>query len=260
MVTHNHEGALRMQMAHGERNLVRRAAVFFDGSRAARLERRANAAADGMTTITSADGEAFARECSTPSVTVSPAYCGPTIDRPIDENVPRIITILGNRTAYHKRLVLENTLQVLASSGVEKAARIEIAGDGDFSPFQARFPGFHYAGYVADLSSYAKGIRLGVLSDDVGGGFKMRALTYAFLSIPMLALDDAMAGMGFERDVHYIGADTLEELAGKLVSSVDDIDKLERIRAAALAMTTKQFSLPVAGQRLASFAASLRER
>jgi glycosyltransferase involved in cell wall biosynthesis len=259
MITHNYEAAVRRQMAAGTRSPLMRAALRFDGWKAERLERAANAAADGLTAITSTDREAFARECDTPSITLPPAYDGPIApDRRITADTPRTMTILGNRSSHHKLMVLERTLAALSAIGLQKTANVDIAGDGDFSGFAERYPGFHYRGYVEDLSAYLADVRLGLVSDDIGGGFKIRAMTYAFLGVPMLALRDAMLGMDFEDGRHFIGVDTLDDLARTAATLIDDTDRLESLRREAYAFAADRFDTSAAGRRLVDFASGLR--
>ena len=258
MVTHNHEHDVRLQMARNAASLSMRVALSFDAFKAGRLERRANRAADGLTGITATDCESFARDADTPAITLPPAYDGQVLPaRVIDSSVPRVATILGNRDAHHKIMVLERTLASMARL-VQAGVTVSVAGSGDFTAFAQRFPDIRFEGYVDDLARYLGNVRVGLLTDDIGGGFKIRALTYALLRVPMIALREAMAGMELVDGVHFIGVDTLAELGEATTRLIDDFEQLNRIQEAAFAFAIERFHPSSPGRRLADLVASLR--
>jgi hypothetical protein len=259
MVTHNHEHGVRRQMARGATSPVMRAALTLDAWKAGRLERAANRVADGVTAIIGTDCAIFAAQCGTPAITLPPSYDGPRREeRRIDAATPRKMTILGNRNAHHKMMVLERTLDVMAEAELEGAATVEIAGQGANGAIADRYPGFSFVGYVPDLVSYLDGIRLGLLTDDVGGGFKIRAMSYALLRVPMLALREAMHGMEFEEGVHYVAVDTLAELAEIAKTLIDDVDRLNAIQEAAYRYAAERFDPREPGRRLVDLLARVR--
>jgi polysaccharide biosynthesis protein PslH len=261
MVTHNHEHAVRTQMVKRTANPAMRAVLALDAWKAGRLERRANAAASGVTAITVTDRDAFARDTSTPGITLPPAYEGPLRrTRTIDAAVPRRAVILGNRDSHHKMMVLDRTLQALAAAGTEKAMTVDLAGSGDIAGAAARFPGFVPLGFVPDLAAYLDTVRLGLMTDDIGGGFKIRAMSYAMLRVPILAVREAMHGMEFEEGVHYIAVDTLPELARRAASLIDDLATLNRVQEAAFIFASERFDAAEPGRRLSAFADRLAGR
>ena len=260
MVTHNHEFAVRTQMWRGEKRPIMRAVLALDTWKAGRLEKASNAAAQGLTAITEADAAIFAGETDTPSIVITPGYSGPVVEtRRIDESTPRRACILGNRTAHHKFMVLQRTLAAFQKRGIGRAMGIDIVGDGDFTGLRKDYPAFNFIGFVPAIEEYLGGVRLGLISDDIGGGFKLRALTYAFLRVPMLAVRDAMNGMGFEEGVHFIGVDSVDEMAKTLTKLIDDVERLDAVQTAAYDHCAARYDWATRGQALADFAARLRK-
>jgi len=258
VVTHNHEYAVRRQMVASERKFARRQALRLDAWKAANLERRANRAAAGVTAITEADAEAFRTETDRPCVAVPPSYSDAIREaREIGPETPMTACILGNRTSYHKIMVLEHTLAALAARGVEREISVDIVGAGDFAPYRKTYPGFNFIGFVDDLFRYLGQVRLALMTDDIGGGFKIRALSLAFARVPILALEAAMHGMGFVEGTHYIGAGTLEELAAMAPRLMADPARLNALQEAAFAHASTEFDPAVPGRRLADFAQQL---
>lgn len=253
MVTHNHEGALRQETARGlafPKNIL----MNFDARKAAALEARANAAADGITTIISEDASAFARMCATPSNVLHPGYGGPMMKRDRHAaQIPRTATIIGNRMAVHKIAVLEHALGALSDKGTDTEVQIDIAGGGNFTRLSRQYPNCRFHGFVDDISAHLAGARLGLVPDDLGGGFKMRVLTLAMHRVPILGLNSAMRGTTFTPGKHYIGVDSLAEMAEILPRIIDDCEQLDAIQQAAFDHCRANFSWPDRGERLASF-------
>lgn len=257
MVTHNHEGALRRQAASAQsfpKNLV----LGYDAMKAARLECQANRAADGITTIIHEDAEAFASLCPTPSLVLLPGYSGHRVEwRQIGPDTRRSATIIGNRTAFHKIAVLEHALAALHDSGADRAVQIEIAGAGRIERLAQRYDRCRFHGFVNDLPAHLAQVRLGLIPDDLGGGFKMRVLTLAMHRVPILGLNAAMAGTTLEPGVHYHGVDSLAEMAAVLPTLIDDFPALNTLQEAAYQHCLHQFRWDERGTRLAAFLASL---
>ena len=261
IVNHNHEASVRRQMRDAERAPVLKAALALDAFKAARLERRVNAIADAYVANTEADRRLFEADSTKPAVVITPAYEGSRAPpRRVGPGTSRRVTIFGNHEAHHKRMVLEHTLKALSARGVERTCPIEIAGGGSTKDFEARYPGFVYRGYVEDADAYFADVRLGLLPDEIGGGFKHRALHHAFHRTPMLAVDKALAGMGFTRDVHYIGADNLDELAALIPQVIDDFDRLNAVQEAAYALCERTSNWEDRGTDLHAFVRSLPGR
>ena len=79
-------------------------------------------------------------------------------------------------------------------AGIRSAQNIHLSVVGYIpnkllTDLQARFPSVVFEGYVEDLPSYVSNCRIGVVPDVVGGGFKVRLLTYAFLGVPMYGIE-----------------------------------------------------------------------
>jgi polysaccharide biosynthesis protein PslH len=258
VISHNHEHSVRLQMARATTSLPLRAALAVDAFKAGRLEKRSNWLADGITANTEADRQAFAAYTTTPSIVVSPGYSGRAApSRNIDANTPPVISIMGNYGSHHKRMVLAMALKALSARGLDRRYRIDIVGHGDSSEFERQYPGFHFLGFVENLEAYLAGTRLGLLPDAVGGGFKNRALAYGFNRVPMLALHHAMDGMEFEQGRHFLGVETLDDMALIIPSLMEDFSQLNALQEAAFVYSTSGFSWETRGHLLHTFAQDL---
>ncbi|WP_141521500.1 glycosyltransferase [Novosphingobium sp. PC22D] len=260
MITHNHERSLRRAAARSfafPKNLV----IGYDAWKAGRLELAANAAADLVTAIIDEDAHAFANECDTPGLVLRPGYRGPVAPtRRIDADTPRMATIIGNRESAHKLLVLEHALKALSRHGTDARVSIEIAGAGDLAALAARHPDCTFRGFVEDMPGYLHGARLGLVPDDLGGGFKMRVLTLAMLRVPILGLRSAMTGTTFVDGVHYHGVDTLDEMAAVVPTLIDDTARLDTLQNTAFAYCRDNFDWDKRGEQLMAALSSTARR
>lgn len=257
-INHNHEHTVRRQMTRAERSPVLKLALMLDTAKAGRLERKAAEFSNGLVVLTDADGAAFARESSTPWVSLPPAHEGPRrTARTITASTPRTACILGNHGAHHKRMVLSAALEALA--GGPSGVTLDVAGAGDDEALTRRFPEVRFRGFVEHVEPYLDSVRLGLLPDGIGGGFKTRVLTYAANRVPMLALNSALAGMGFEPGVHYVGVDTLDQMTRVLPKLIDDFDRLNALQEAAFHHMATAFEWTDRGRDLMAFVERLRD-
>lgn len=257
MITHNHEGAMRLQAARSAA-FPRRLLLHFDASKAARLEQDSNRIADGVTGIIQEDVDAFRLQCDTPTKVILPGYRGAMrAVRSVTEATPRRATIIGNRNSSHKVAVLDHALAIFSAMGTDKQVALEVGGAGDFSATAPRYPAVTFRNFIEDLPAYLDSIRVALIPDDLGGGFKMRALTLAALRVPILGLRSAMVGTTFVPNLHYHAVDTLEEMASSLPSLMDDFQYLNNLQEAAYNHCLSNFDWNERGIQLSQFAKSL---
>ncbi len=182
--------------------------VTWDAIKATSLEDQAVDLCDAVVVLTDVDAGLFcADHPRTPCVVVQPGYCGPVVARRwIDETVPERICVLGGRGSFQKKVVLQQFLDALRRQGTP-ARHVDVVGyigEDLRAELQACHPDLRFLGFVDDIKDYLATVRIGVLPDAVGGGFKLRALTYAFNRVPMLAVKGALAGCGFTPDENYV--------------------------------------------------------
>ena len=258
VVDHNFEHGVRRQMVAAEGSPPMKALMAYDTWKAGRLERRANRMADALVANTQADADAFALITPRPSVVIMPGYAGGRLQaRDIKADMPPRICFLGNHESQHKRMVLERALAALAQAGVERRYPVDIVGGGDVGELPKRFPGFNYLGFVDDIDAYLRTVRLALVPDDIGGGFKHRVLTHVFHRTPMLAVRWAVNGMGLRPDVDFAVAEDLTGMAATIPGLIDDLPRLNRLQNEAFRHCESAFDWDQRGQALHEFIRSL---
>jgi hypothetical protein len=246
-------------MVRAERSPVMKAALMLDTFKAGRLERKANALADALVANTEADRQSFARIVDTPGVVIMPGYKGQrSPPRVVDESTPRRICVMGGHQAHHKRMVLERVLAALARHRVQDHCQVDIVGPGDKDGLGSQYPDFNFVGYVEDAGAYLQTVRIALIPDEIGGGFKHRALTHAFHRTPMLAVHKALAGMGFTAGVQFVGVETVDEMALAIPGLIDDFATLNAVQTAAYAHCDTAYDWADRGRTLHAFIQQLR--
>jgi glycosyltransferase involved in cell wall biosynthesis len=259
----DHNKSLRSFVATQLRNPVMRLLVGWDAFKAARLEDRTIKLVDGVVVLTERDKGLFQADHPDANyLLVQPGYTGGIVpSRRIDASVPERICVLGGRGTFHKQIVLQQCLDALRRRGAP-AHYVDVVGNIDDSlrdELQTRYPGLTFRGYIDDVDAYLATVRLGIVPDAVGGGFKLRALTYAFNRVPMVAVQGALAGMGFTPGVNYVEGADLDSMVDAARSLVKDFDQLNRIQEAAFQHCQGRFDWNQRAGDLHAFAGRLAD-
>lgn len=188
-------------------------------------------------------------------VLLSPGYDGSVLEhRRIEATTPRRVALLGGRTSQQKQQILLDWLE--ASYDALMAAEIEIVVIGDVAPglqdlVQRLYPGVKLLGFVDDADPLLADCRMGIVPDTMGGGFKLRQLTYVFRRVPMVGLDQAISGLPTPAGEGYLAAPNLAALAHLIVTSIDDIDTLNAIQERCFADCAGAFGWRARGELIA---------
>jgi hypothetical protein len=166
--------------------------------------------------------------------TLTPGYTGNVVDvRRIDSGTPRRVVVLGGRESKQKQVILEKWLEasagIFAKNDVEMviAGPIHVSLEGDLA---ARFPSVKFLGFVEDIEGLLASCRASVVADFLGGGFKVRLLTYVFNRVPMFAIKGAVSGLGVTSPDAFAEFSDLRSLAVGVCAKIDDFDYLNALQ------------------------------
>lgn len=256
-VAHNHETLVRSAWARSVPvTSVQGLYLRFDAVRVARTERRLMRAADLVTAITDADRRSIAHDVDfADSMVLAPGY-GPGAEpatRPPIGARPRQVVLLGSFDWQAKRDNLDAVVGALDDVLHDAGIRLLVVGGGDDEHLARQVGAWRatqFLGRVPDASAVLDTCRIGIVAEPVGGGFKLKALDYAFAGLPMAVLDGSMQGIDLAPGTHVLGAATLDELAAAIVSTVDDIPTLEALAARTLERVAGRFEWSSRGRQL----------
>jgi polysaccharide biosynthesis protein PslH len=239
-LSHNVESTLRKRIAEGYAGPAPlRWVALRDAQKAARLEEDMVRSADLVTAETEEDAAEFRSLFKAGRVHVyPPGYDGHVVEsRPIPlTDTRRAVAVIGSRSATMKRLVLDDLLRSVAPRLDELGIGIVVAGEAPHKYLESRaeqYPSVEFHGYVADLVPLLASVRLGLITDHIGGGFKHRILTLVFNRVPIVATREAMAGLPLKPGIHYVDVAGNNEASDVIAKVTDDFDRLESIQRAA---------------------------
>jgi glycosyltransferase involved in cell wall biosynthesis len=246
-LSHNHETSVRaLTAAEFSGNPVKKLALRREAAKVARLEAQLVEKTDIVTPNTEEDAALFRADhpgCT--PVVVKPGYSGPVIEaRAIDDNTPRRATIVGSFGWIAKQMNLEAFLGVAAPKFAATGAEIEILGtmpNTYKAKIERAYPSVLVRGQYEDVAPYLAATRLGIVPEQTGGGFKHKALSYAFCRVPVAAIEGSVAGMPLKADESIVYAPDMNALADTCLAALDDFDLLNRLQDSAFRAVKTSF-------------------
>jgi len=254
-VSHNYEKAVRGDVARAAANPILRAVMLLDAWKAGRLEDQVVSAADLITTITEEDRRLYLRDApGKQAVTLKPAFNGAIVPTaPITADTPRRVVLVGSFEWAAKQFVLRRFLE--AAEGPFRKADIELLVVGkiadDFrEELSTKYRSVRFTGRVKDVRPHIRGARIGVMPDDIGGGFKLKILDYVFDGLAVATIASQAAGLPLTTGVDMLTAETIPELVEEIVEVIGDVDRLDQMRRSAWRACAGQFDWKTRGQDL----------
>ena len=254
-ISHNYERDVRKSVALSASNQLMRAVMVFDAFKAGRLEDRLVAAADVVTAITDEDRRLYLRDAPGKSVlTLKPAFNGeikPTA--PITVETPRRVVLVGSFEWAAKQFVLRRLLEAAETPFAQTAIELVVVGkipDAFRDEMASNYHTVRFTGRVDDVRPFLRGGRIGLMPDDIGGGFKLKILDYVFDGLAVATIASQAAGLPLRPGVDMITAETIPELVAAVVAAIDDVARLEGMRRLAWAACADQFDWKDRGQAL----------
>jgi glycosyltransferase involved in cell wall biosynthesis len=258
-IAHNHEAGLRRMVAsHDGGSAVLKVALKADAAKYARLENRLVTRADLVTAITPRDADEFRRSHPGCRILVlPPGFEGeipPSDPAPIDDSTPRRVVLAGTFQWIAKRRNLEEFLAAAAAPFQAAKIAFVVAGKADPAYFERLAKLHPWASFHANVPSmepFLKGVRIGLIPEALGGGFKLKALDYIFRGLPLASIDAALSGLPLDPERDTITASDPASLATAVVGKIDALDFLNQAARSALAKCRRSFDWADRGTSLA---------
>lgn len=263
-VAHNVESRIRPAFAESQGWGPRGWALRWDAWKYARLEEDLLGAARLVTAITPEDAAVFRAMGYRGEIVVLPpgrAEEKPILRRPLAPR-PRRVILSGSCEwvvkQHNVRRFLEAALPVLGSADIAVAI-VGKMPEAFADELRRTYPQAEIHPNVPDPAPFLDQARLGVIPEEAGGGFKLKALEYVFRGLPMAALPGTLAGLPLEEDAALV-APSLKELATQMVTLVDDSARLSTMAERALACCERRFNWADRGKMLHLAIAALASR
>ena len=233
-VAHQCEGDARRGMARNFRgNLVRKIGLGIDALKADRLEKKLVRRSDLVSAITNEDRHCLRALDKT--VLLTPGYAGRhVVSREINNATPRRALILGNAIWLAKQMNLIEFISAADELFHKNQMELWVVGRvAEYVQGERRFRATRFQGFVGDLEPIFRSVRIGIVAERTGGGFKLKTLDYIFNRVPIAAIRGGIAGLPLTPSLHYLSFESMRGLAQGVAAMIDDIGLLNSLQKAA---------------------------
>jgi len=259
-VAHNWEEQITRDIAREFRGSFAKAAFLkLNAARGRRLERRLVDRAKLVVALTESDrGNLLRSTPGKPAVLIPPGFVGESrAGRVIDAAVPRRVVMLGSVQWIAKQMNLAAFLRTADPAFAQAGITLDIVGDvaeefrREWTP---KVKATRFLGFADDVGAVLDQTRLGLLIDAVGGGFKLKVLSYLQTRTPVAALSGSFEGIPESVSAHFLVAPDAERLVAAILPAIDDLPRLNAMQDAAFAAAQGQFDWPENGRRFVAAA------
>jgi polysaccharide biosynthesis protein PslH len=257
-IAHDFETDVTADIARNFRgDPFRRAALRLNAWKTANAEASLARAANIIVTLTVEDAESFAQ--LSPLATkliLPPGYDGPRVpERRIAQTVPRRVAIVGNYQWIAKQMNLAAFLEVADPILQNAGVGLDIVGEMPTTLRRAcetRVKATQFHGFVDNLGEFLAARRMGLVVEETGGGFKLKALDYIFNRVPIAAIRGSMAGVPLTAGLDYLCFESMPELAYGVAATIDDFERLNFMQQTAYEKCENGFDWSDRGRILCS--------
>jgi glycosyltransferase involved in cell wall biosynthesis len=141
--------------------------------------------------------------------------------------------------------------QRLGDAGIELVVGGRVPGDVQ-QEIERQVTATRFVGWLDDIAGFMASARIGVVSEPLGGGFKLKALDYVFHDVPVAALYSSATGLPLADGTSMIGAEDEQRLVTKIIASIDDGEALDGLATAARRSCEAVFSWEASANTLLS--------
>jgi len=250
-IAHQCEGDVRRQVAqnfHG--NVIRKIGLHLDAAKAGALERDVIRKSNLFSVITEEDRHRFGDLAK--SVLLTPGYAGARgRARKITRATPRRVLMFGSALWLAKQINLTEFLAVADDLFWHQEIELYVVGKVPDQLSGGKYhPTTRFLGFVDDPEPVFRSVRIGVVAERTGGGFKLKSLDYIFNRVPIAAIESGIAGLPLTPGLDYLSFASMRDLAYGVVATIDDVEGLNTLQETAYAKCSAAFDWRERGQAL----------
>jgi glycosyltransferase involved in cell wall biosynthesis len=254
-LAHNWEEQITRDIAREFRGgPAKRLFLQLNAARARRLERRLVARAALVAALTDSDRRNLLRAApGRASILIPPGFTGPVrAGRKIDASVPRHLVMLGSVQWIAKQMNLAAFLRVADPAFAAAGITLDIIGDvaaAFRAEWTAKAKATRFLGFADDVAAALDRARMGLLIDALGGGFKLKVLSYLQTRTPVAALAGSFEGIPDPVAAHFLVEPDAARLVAAVIAAIDDLPRLNAMQEAAATAAQGRFDWAENGRR-----------
>ena len=250
-IAHQCEGEVRQSVARNFRgNIVRKIGLRVDAAKADQLEKKLVRKSNLVSAITAEDLRCLGGLDKI--VLLAPGYAGRHLAcRKIDDATPRRALILGTAIWLAKQMNLIEFMAAADELFHQLQIELWVVGNvADHLQAKNHLRATRFLGFVDDLEAIFRSVRIGIVAERTGGGFKLKTLDYIFNRVPIAAIRGGIAGLPLTPGLDYLAFGSMRELAQGVAVAIDDIEQLNSLQWAAYKKCESAFDWSDRGRTL----------
>ncbi len=253
LITHNAETECRRGLASSARNIFESVAFRWDLAKVTFHERRALGYADAVTTITEHDEQALS--CFNPFITtITPGYAvrEPIGRTPLADRA-RTVVVLGTFEWEAKKKNIMDFVCAAEKIFSQRSIRLKIVGRAS-QAFLDELKAFSFVEATGEVESFIPHLnsaRIGVVCEEIGGGFKLKSLDYIFNGLPLAAFAGSVEGLDLVAGRDFLEFDSHNDMCHGIAECIDDVAKLQQLAETAENRCAHRFNWLDRGKALA---------
>ena len=264
-VSHNVESDIRPKIAEKISNPLRRWLQRYDAGKYRRMELWLLKNIAGLIAITEKDCARYEQlSPDLPILILKPGYSKENMVLP-PTSMPATskAILIGSFEWSAKQLNLKMILNAYRSFSPHSGEKFSLRIAGKMPPaFLAELRQAHaeveFIGDFEQLSDVIKGASVGLLLEDLGGGFKLKTLDYIFNGLAIVGLPQAMSGSDLRPDEDYIEVDSIETAMPVIAALLKDHSRIKQVAGSARHRSEGQYDWSDRAQRLVEFIEPLK--
>jgi hypothetical protein len=252
-IAHGCESDIRRTMAQNYRgNVFRKIGLHFDARKAGLLESKMVRKSTLFSVITAEDRRSFGNLAK--SVVLTPGYAGTHAgSREITAATPRRALMFGSALWLAKQMNLIEFVAAADDLFWRNQTELWVVGKvPDHLRARSQHRATRFLGFIDDPEPIFRNVRIGIVAERTGGGFKLKSLDYIFNRVPIAAIRGSIASLPLTPGLHYLSFESMRELAQGVAAVIDDIERLNSLQQAAYEKCSTGFDWSDRGQTLSN--------
>jgi polysaccharide biosynthesis protein PslH len=265
-ISHNVEADIRPKIAAEIKNPIRRWLQCFDAAKYRQMELGLLGHVAALTAITEQDLACYNQLApDLPAMVLKPGYSSESKDLPpaIMTQTPKSI-LIGSFEWSAKQMNLEAILQAYRAFEGQTGLRFPLRIAGKMpsrfaEKLRCDYPDIEICRNFQRIAEVLQDATVALVLEDLGGGFKLKALDYIFHGLAIVGLAQTMNGSGLRAGVDYIEVSSLQSAMPAIAALLQDGNRSKGIAASARHRAEGQFDWSDRAARLIAFMESLQK-
>lgn len=263
-ISHNVDSDIRPKIAAQVTHFLLRLVQSHDARKYRRMELTMLQKLAGLTAITEDDQKRYARIApGIRSIVLKPGHKQDIENKRANYSPrPAAAVLVGSFEWSAKQLNLEKILAAYRQFSGSGRTKFPLRIAGKMPPsllekLRLDYPEVEFLGRFDHLSEVVGRADVGLVLQELGGGFKLKTLDYIFSGLAIVGLPLAMSGSGLEANIDYLAVDSIEAAMPAIDALLHDPATAQKLAESALKKAAGAYDWTERANRLFNFIKTL---